>query len=109
MSWYVAPGSPARTSVGQIWCAWLPSEFCWPAPGPGGLAQLFQTLGSTGLAALGIGSGALKGLRISGLVGKTSVYTESAKAIDVAPKTPSLSSRPLWARLGSSASLPAPR
>src|SRR3954447_21218367 len=94
-------------SVGQIWCFWLFSEFCCALRG--GSAQFFHSLAGTGFAACGIGSASLKGLRISGLVGKTSVYTESAKAIDVAPNTPSLSSRPLWARLGSSTSLPAPR
>src|SRR4051794_38983392 len=58
--------------LGQIWCCWLPSELCWPRPGPGGFFQEVYTLLATGANAFGTGSGSLKGDRISGLVGNSS-------------------------------------
>src|SRR5215218_4046999 len=102
-------GSGNPILSGQIWCCSLPSEFCWPTPGPGGLAHEVNSDFGVGLIALGIGSSSLNGERISGLVGNSSVYSESANAIEVAPKTPSGEFKPLRARAGSSTRRPAPR
>ena len=58
--------------VGQSWWRSLPSEFCWPFPGPGGLAQEEYSVRGTGRSAWGMGSSSVKGESISGLVGNFS-------------------------------------
>src|SRR5215218_5239380 len=101
-------------SLGHSWCCALPLpvallKFCWFSPGPGGFFQDEYLALETGARAFGIGSGSLNGDRISGLVGKTSVYSESAKAIEVTPNTPLGELRPRLAREGSVTSRPKPR
>lgn len=74
--WYTT-GSTAVVPGGvQIWCRSLlfpDSEFCWPSPGPGGLAQPLYSDFGTGASAFGTGSTSRNGVRISGLVGNASV------------------------------------
>ena len=65
-------GSGDPTWLGQIWCCWLPSEFCWPRPGPGGFFQEVYSLLGTGASARGTGNGSVNGETINGLVGNSS-------------------------------------
>src|SRR4051794_9814654 len=53
----IGSGDLISASFDHFWCFWLPSEFCWPTPGPGGCAQLLKVPEETGLAAFGTGSG----------------------------------------------------
>jgi hypothetical protein len=86
---------------GHTWCvpgfqpylaansSWTPgsvtSALTWSCglSGPGASGQLFQTDSGTGLIAPGIGTGllSLNGLRISGLVGRTSVASSGSAAV----------------------------
>src|SRR4029079_14913749 len=86
-----------------------PYEFCWPAPGPGLYVQsLVHSEYGTGDAAFGLTNGSVKGLRISGLVGNTAVYTRAANACELASKTPLGHYRPLRRSSGTISELVVP-
>src|SRR5919199_3993940 len=88
--WYTSGSGSAR----PLYCSWLghswcvePLASCCPAPGPGTIerpvvqcVQFCHTAAGTGVSAWGMGSGSVKGLSSSGLVGKASTYRLAALA-----------------------------
>src|SRR6476660_7482430 len=68
-------GSGRPSVDGQIWCVLnvVPSDDCWPSPGPGLRDHVSISTFGTGRSAVGIGNGSVNGYNTNGLVGKASI------------------------------------